>query len=447
MAVSNTTTLVQYVGNNSAVTPYVITFPFDETAWIKCQLLDANGDISDLVLDTDFTVTGAGGATGNLTTAIAYDNTHQLTIYRVVPLTQALDLVYNDRLPAQLLEDALDKLTYVTQQLSTLGDPGQKTLKFPISEPTGNDDTLPVPADRLAKVIYFNATTGALELVTATELALTLDPTLETLVEGKQNVPDIKTANFTAANNEVYIVTASATVTDPTPVQGEGYTVFVRNGSATVNSVAYATAGTIIRRVYHSGTWTSYVYLNKAQLDTTYATFAQGALADSALQDGDAITLGTEVAISGTSVDFASLPSWVKRITLMISAVSLNTANDNLRVQIGDSGGIEATNYFGGAAQATSGAATNVTNGTINGADTIHTAATAGSAWRGRVVIEKLDSITWLITGGLINTTAALSHTSLAYVKSLSGTLDRVRLTTVTGTSAFDAGSINILYE
>jgi hypothetical protein len=30
---------------------------------------------------------------------------------------------------------------------------------------------------------------------------------------------------------------------------------------------------------------------------------------------------------------------------------------------------------------------------------------------------------------------------------SLSGTLDRVRITTVNGTDTFDAGSINIMYE
>jgi hypothetical protein len=31
--------------------------------------------------------------------------------------------------------------------------------------------------------------------------------------------------------------------------------------------------------------------------------------------------------------------------------------------------------------------------------------------------------------------------------KSLSATLDRIRITTVNGTDTFDAGSINILYE
>jgi len=35
----------------------------------------------------------------------------------------------------------------------------------------------------------------------------------------------------------------------------------------------------------------------------------------------------------------------------------------------------------------------------------------------------------------------------VAGAKTLSGTLDRVRITTVNGTDTFDLGSINILYE
>ena len=34
-----------------------------------------------------------------------------------------------------------------------------------------------------------------------------------------------------------------------------------------------------------------------------------------------------------------------------------------------------------------------------------------------------------------------------AGLKTLSGTLDRIRITTVNGTDTFDAGSINIMYE
>jgi len=36
---------------------------------------------------------------------------------------------------------------------------------------------------------------------------------------------------------------------------------------------------------------------------------------------------------------------------------------------------------------------------------------------------------------------------SIAGTKTLSATLDRIRLTTVNGTDTFDAGSVNIMYE
>jgi len=67
-----------------------------------------------------------------------------------------------------------------------------------------------------------------------------------------------KSASFTAANHGIYTATATLTVTDPTPVQGAEFTVVVRNGTATVGGTAYSTAGTVIRRIYHSGAWANY---------------------------------------------------------------------------------------------------------------------------------------------------------------------------------------------
>ena len=46
-------------------------------------------------------------------------------------------------------------------------------------------------------------------------------------------------------------------------------------------------------------------------------------------------TLATAVAsTSGTSIDFISLPSWVKRITVMFSGVSTNSTSNYL-IQLG----------------------------------------------------------------------------------------------------------------
>lgn len=91
-------------------------------------------------------------------------------------------------------------------------------------------------------------------------LALTSDLT------GLQSKAVEKSANFTAEKDGVYTITASCTVTDPTPTQAASYTVIVRNGTATIGGTGYATAGTVIRRIYHSGAWASYPYFTTASV-------------------------------------------------------------------------------------------------------------------------------------------------------------------------------------
>jgi len=54
---------------------------------------------------------------------------------------------------------------------------------------------------------------------------------------------------------------------------------------------------------------------------------------------GGVITSGTAVATtSGTSIDFTSLPTWIKRITVMFNGVSTNGTSD-LRIQLGAGSG------------------------------------------------------------------------------------------------------------
>lgn len=95
--------------------------------------------------------------------------------------------------------------------------------------------------------------------------------------------PEAVAGSLTAALNTYYINIASATYTDPSPQAGKGFIVFVRNGTATIGGTGYSTAGTIVHRVYHSGSWSNYTY----NTTDTYATAAQGSTADSALQPTD----------------------------------------------------------------------------------------------------------------------------------------------------------------
>ena len=153
------------------------------------------------------------------------------------------------------------------------------------------------------------------------------------------------------------------------------------------------------------------------------------------------IVQATAVSVSGTSVNFTGIPAWCKKITVMFAGVSTN-GSSNYMVQLGTSGGIQATGYSCGAW----GANTTNINNTTGFLAIVYTVA-AGTL-DGNLTLTCLNTST-----GLWTYTTAMSSSLSGYntfgagSKTLSGTLDRVRITTVNGTDTFDAGSTNILYE
>jgi hypothetical protein len=153
----------------------------------------------------------------------------------------------------------------------------------------------------------------------------------------------------------------------------------------------------------------------------------------------------TAKSATGTAVDFTGIPSWVRRITVMFSGVSTNGTSVPL-LQLGDSGGVETTGYLG-AASTSSGAGTSNALYTT-GFGFIGTTGSAANIFGGSVTITALDSTTNLWTcSGVVGFSSSAATTQIGGTKTLSATLDRIRLTTVNGTDTFDAGTINIMYE
>jgi hypothetical protein len=151
------------------------------------------------------------------------------------------------------------------------------------------------------------------------------------------------------------------------------------------------------------------------------------------------VTSGTAVAsTSGTSIDFTSIPSWVKRITVMFDGVSTN-GSSLVCIQLGDSGGIETTGYNGGATN----------QSPTYTANTIGLNVLSGSSpsvsLMGQGVLTKISGNNWVFSAGIQLSLGNISAAGGS--KTLSDTLDRIRITTLSGTETFDAGSINILYE
>jgi hypothetical protein len=69
----------------------------------------------------------------------------------------------------------------------------------------------------------------------------------------------VVSSNLTAVNDTNYTVVANATFTDPSPTEGKGYVVYVRNGTATIGGTGYG-VGSLVFRVFHSGGWSSREY-------------------------------------------------------------------------------------------------------------------------------------------------------------------------------------------
>jgi hypothetical protein len=155
------------------------------------------------------------------------------------------------------------------------------------------------------------------------------------------------------------------------------------------------------------------------------------------------IVSGTAVAsTSGTSIDFTSIPSWVKRITIMLNGVSTN--NTSLwQFQLG-AGSVTTSGYLCYEYSQQNGG-TPAVNARTSGF--VLNANNASIIMYGSIVFQNITGNTWVASSTFTGTGAAATFWSTCGSIALSGTLDRVRITTVNGTDTFDAGSINILYE
>jgi len=156
------------------------------------------------------------------------------------------------------------------------------------------------------------------------------------------------------------------------------------------------------------------------------------------------MTLATaQASTSGTAIDFTGIPSWVKRITVILNGVSTNGISA-LQIQIG-AGSITSSGYAGYATRfgtAPSNVYTSMSSGFVLSDNLLATTTRYGMFF-----IQNISSNNWNLSGSNTSS-AATGDTSLVNGGvSLSGALDRVRVTTVNGTDTFDAGIVNIMYE
>lgn len=182
-------------------------------------------------------------------------------------------------------------------------------------------------------------------------------------------------------------------------------------------------------------------YANQVWYDTTAGYLKIRNAANSAwLSFMPLLSATSQASTSGATIDFTGIPSGTKRITIMLADVSTN-GTSNMLVQLGDSGGIEVSGYISACNQFSGSPSTS----TSTAGFVIQEAMSASANASGHVFITNVSGNLWVASSCLIDTQA--TNSIGAGSKTLSATLDRIRLTMANGTDTFDAGSVNILYE
>lgn len=153
MSLSTTTNRVSFAGNGATV---AFSFPyyFLQNADLIVILRNSAGTESTKVINTDYTITGAGvAAGGTVTMVIAPATGETLVIYRDPTKTQDLNLVENDPLPAEEVEKRFDKAMMIDQRISDRLD---RAITLKETDSTVGLQ-IPLAADRASKVLAFDA--------------------------------------------------------------------------------------------------------------------------------------------------------------------------------------------------------------------------------------------------------------------------------------------------
>lgn len=315
---------------------------------------------------------------------------------------------------------------------------GSSALTVAIKTKAGTDPSTLDPV----LIVFRNATLTSGAYVTrsitaATSVVVSSGSTLGTTsaVESQINVMAIDnagTVELAVVNNSGALRLDETALISTTAEGGAGAADSADTYYSTTarSNVAYRNIGYVVSTQATAGTWasspTQIQLLSTPQIRSAWTYLAE------------------QASTSGTSIDFTGIPSWASEIEVLL--VGLSTSGTSIPIiQIGDSGGLETTNYLssGSVIASASGTTSNGTNGyALSGA---WAAASVGHG-RFNLSLEDSSDNTWILSG-----VGGLSDNSQTIwaggSKALSATLDRLRITTVGGVNTFDAGVVRVRYR
>ena len=181
------------------------------------------------------------------------------------------------------------------------------------------------------------------------------------------------------------------------------------------------------------------VHATNAVLPQAFTEQQIQTVVDAATQGAVPTYSPTQTTTSGTSVTFTDVPSWARKITVMLQGVSHdNGSSGSFMVQLGTDSGVIETGYL-----STSSNHSGASVGSLTDAFGF-TNVTSSQQLSGQMFITKLDSSTYVMTGQSRVSTTGLREGS-GELTGVTGTITRVHVKFTAGN--FDSGKIRLLYE
>jgi|TARA_R100000149_G_scaffold47585_1_gene19265 cytoskeletal protein CcmA (bactofilin family) len=320
MTVSSLTTKNSYSGNAST-SAFSYTFKiFDDDDVTVIIRTDSTGTETVKTKTTHYTVSGVGSASGGTITFTSGNipaSGETVLLLRNTPLTQATDYTPNDPFPAATHEDALDKLTLISQDTQEEIDRSIKLSRA--NTMTSTEFTVPA-ATRANKIFGFDASG---ELTVTQELGTFKgDWAASTSYVARDLVRDTSTTSIFIVN-EAHTSSGSLPLT--TNTNSSKYTLILESAFSGVTAgTVSASKGVLVdsnkditgfRNVTLSGNLTlgSGAVINEAELEAI-----------------DGVTAGTVAASKAVVVDSNKDAASFRNITLTgeLDAGSLDVSGD-----------------------------------------------------------------------------------------------------------------------
>ena len=238
MTVSTTTNKVSYSGNGSQ-TVFAYTFKIFADGDLTVIIRSSTGTETTKTLTTHYTVSGAGSSSGGNVTFTSGNTPASgdtVVIQRKLGLTQGTDYVANDPFPAESHEDALDRLTFITQQIQEEVD---RSIKASVTNTISTTEFAVSATDRANKFFAFDS---AGDLIVSQEIGTFRGNWAASTSYAQRDI-----VKDTSTNN-IFIVNTAHTSSGAQPLTTNAnsakYDLIVDAASATTSATAAATSAT-----------------------------------------------------------------------------------------------------------------------------------------------------------------------------------------------------------